>query len=182
MKIVEQGKTVRITELTNQEIRGLIKCNVKLKLIAYDMDGDVVDFIYLLDRLETKEILISKQKDGRAAKPVRYSDVADLIELVIRHGVGGYEIAISKDHYYQKKQVIDLIPNLKKEIVDGLVSLDYKKNIFICKFDDGTGFIMSIYYWILTDDFYMFTKEGPIWAYYNPAVSKIKSFEQLVCN
>ena len=187
MNIRQSSGTVRITDISQEEIYALIKCKCKIKVIANNTaDNTVAGFLYLLDRTDNNKIIVSKAKRAVKKEAVTiketiglinelYSDAVDKIsETSINTNKTKFkdviEVVIDKDLYEMKKSLINLIPSMPIDFIEDLISIDYDSNIYIIKYNDGSNskFISSLYYWPSTKDLYFFESSGPIFSYNRP--------------
>lgn len=154
--------TVRISNLTFEDIKNLLKCDCKMKIVACDNEGVVVDFIYLLDRKNSQEIIISSAKKAIKKEVVSYQEAFSIItQLILNPEVSEFYVVVDQDLYKSKKVIFDILPLLKPEIRAGLISMNYTEDTFIIKTKDDTGFINSVYFWPKTKDFYIFSPTEP---------------------
>ena len=189
MDIVKSKNTIRITNIEKEEIYALLKCNCKMKVIARDYDGKAIDFLYLLDRTDTKKIIVSKSKNraiSRTKQEVTYSEAVNLINdlyleakesiesIATEIGINNFdstrfkniiEVVLDKDLYSNKKQLIDIIPDISKNLSGALISMDFNYNVFVIKFSDDTKFTNSLYFWPETQDFYSFDSDDANFGY-----------------
>lgn len=188
MNIKFGSGTVRITDISQEEIYALLKCKCKLKIIANNpITNTVARFLYLLDRTDTNKIIISRAKKGiKKEEPVTLKEVIGLINNLYTETVEELnyltvdtnktkfkdiiEVVIDKDLYNMKKSLINLIPSMPIDFIEDLISIDYNTNVYIIKYNDGSNskFISSLYYWPSTKDLYFFEPTGPIFSYNRP--------------
>lgn len=179
MEIKQLKNTIRIYDIDVSDIMNLLKCNCKMKLVAYNSEHNVIDFVYLLDRTDKKQIIISKALNAVKKEIVSYREACDIITDTIR-GCSEYVIVVDKKLYNSKKVLFDIIPLMSNKLRNALISIDYNSNIFILKFKSDSNFNQSVYFWPSTQDIYLFLETGPIWAYFNPETDAPRSIEKLI--
>ncbi len=190
MNIQQSTGTIRITDISQEEIYALLKCKIKIKMIANNPfdSKKPFGFIYLLDRNDNGTIIVSHAKRAiKKDESIKLSKVIDLINELYLFAVNkiieitginevdsfGFndiiEIVIEKEEYFVKQELIEIIPKIANKI-DNIISIDYEQNMFIVNYKDGNNdnFVSSIYYWPTTKDIYIFESTEPIFSYNRP--------------
>ena len=192
MDIQQTKGAVRITNISKEEICLLLKCKCKMKVIARNYEGKAISFIYLLDRTDTGKIIVSTSKSravSRTKKELTFNEVVELVnglyelakddllqntanlklsnkELLESSRFNNIiEVVLSKELYAVKKPLIDLIPDISKNLINSLVSLEFDNTVYIIRFKDTPNYIGSIYYWPETKELYAFDSDDAKFDY-----------------
>lgn len=174
-----ESDTIRILNMEPEEVVALLKCQCKVKCISRDITGRVDDFIYLLDRTDRQTIICSKAK-GRAIKANSFESTFDECrDLVaeIYSKADSFEVVVSGKLFKEKQQIFDIFPNIRKEIISGLVSLDYKDGMWIIKLRNQ-NFVETVYYWPETNYLYMVNKNN---MFFQEPSTVVNCIEDLLC-
>lgn len=185
MLFTNKQKTVRVTDIKSSDIINFMKCQCKMKVIARDDHGQVVDFLWLLDRTNRQKIIVSQTKGARKKKDefgsevgkyeVTYQEAWKMIGELCK--LGTPEIIMLKVDYESRKPLFDVLPYIRQDIIAGLISFDYKNDMFTIKSKNASKFIDEIYYWPETTRLYAFTQNGPVIS----GKPTGKSIEDILC-
>lgn len=173
---INGNKTVRISNIGQQEFFGLLKCNIKMLLVFIGTDGKMLPKSYKIgDRLSE----FNKQKITVNEKSVNYDTlITEISNIQKTEGVLNIDIDIIE--FKKKESLIAIVGSIKPAIVSGCVVIDYdgiKYSIIFNTLPSGRSDAM--YYFDSNDSILAFDDNGPMLIFDN---QKINGIEDVICN
>lgn len=169
-------------DLTSTEIRNLLKAQIKMRFIFLSPQDETIetDTLYLLDRIvdgNTQRIFISDVSFATDSKikEASYYDVLKILQEKLANNI--VNVVFSRELLMKKKPLIDIIGDIKPEIIDGCVYIDYKDGMFTLMNKSKNNLPNCMYYWEETGSMFVFTEEKPILMY----KSKFDNIEDILC-
>jgi hypothetical protein len=171
MKIAKKSGNVVLTHLTQNEVYGLLKCQIPIHLIFMDLNGTFVQekTMSLSDRLfdGVQKILVNEEE-------WEYKALIAEIGQVMHSGLSlGVMLTIQdfKDH----EPLISIVGSLKQDVVNSAVRIEYGKEVFcVTNRPFANGDSDKLFYYAGNDSILAFVEEGPVLITDNVHVTSVQ--------
>lgn len=174
--LLKQNKSgdIRITDITINDISNILKCQIELTINAVSsINNEILDYMNVGKRSAnngTRTLVIST-KTNETPQLLNYSQVNNLIKKLYNSGI--LEIIIPKHIYDKKQELIDIFPDIKKEIIDEAIFIDWNEGMFSCiSKANNNG----------PNEFHIWPADGTIYVFGKDVIFGNVEFEQFVCN
>lgn len=169
-------------DLTSTEIKNLLKAQIKMRFIFLSPQDETIqtDTLYLLDRIVDGNIQKINISDvsfatDKEIKESTYSEVLKILQEKLANNI--VNVVFSRETLMKKKPLIDIIGDIKPEIINGCVYVDYDNGMFTLMNKSKNNLPNCMYYWEETGSMFIFTEEKPILMYQ----SKFDNIEEILC-
>lgn len=173
---LKDGKTIRLNGLQSSEFFALLKIQIPLLLVFLNPKNNkfITDKFSIGDRIALNNepaIIVNKKK-------VSYKTLLKEISNLQSEGFQ-LMVEMSITDFKNKTPLINLIDEIKEEVIESCVKLDYEDGMFSIIYKDlPDGKHARIYYFEETNSVLGFSDQGPILVV---DTTKINSIEDLIC-
>ena len=171
MEITKRGGHILLSELLSNELFAFLKSQIQAKIIFIDSFGQRADEdIVLINRnFEGIEVDINEK-----SQIFSHNELISKISEILQNNYR-LEIMLTVDDFKSKEPLIHILSNIRKEIVNSCLYLDYVDNTFIIKNKDfKNGDSDVLYYFELNDTILAFSENGPTLITDNPGINSIE--------
>lgn len=169
---------VNITDIGIRDIINFLKIQIPCKFSVINNEtGRELLIVWVLERLKNQRVIVANDFRGKDRRECSYDELLEDLKTLL-NAEGEFNMKIRKEDYDSKKPLIDIISNIRQDIISGCSSIDYKDGMFsIIGSRDNKNYPNDLYYWEETGSLFAFS-DKQVNIQYESAVSSI---EQILC-
>lgn len=156
------------------ELLAMLKVQINMKIGLYVKDNETLieeHTMYLVDRKISGESVIVDVIENGKRDTKTYSQIWDwIVSNIDKYYI---QITFRPEDFRNKFPLINILPQIKPEIISGCVWLDYIDGVYMFKTRSKTHLPNELYYWEIDNSVFIFSDEGPQLLFVNTTFKSI---------
>lgn len=172
-----KNSTIIAYDLSQSEIYNILKVQINMQFIfvsSHDNETALAN-IYLLERTVNGGVQQINIQIGNKKETITYGKLIETMKEYFKLGVP--TMVFDSKFFKKKLPIIEIVGDIKPEIIEGCVSLDYDDGMFSIINKEQNNLPNSMYFWEETGSLFIFGTKGPKLLY----KTKYSDVEEIIC-